>query len=216
MTVSMHLDEQAESAFLAHCVRRRFRKAELIIHAGASSHSLYYVVKGSVEVVLESADGKEMIVACLGRGEFIGELGVFYPDAVRMARVRARCDSEIAEISYPKFHRLAEQQIAILYAVGRQLASRLVTTTRAAADLAFMDVNGRIEQLLLRLARQEDGRLVAEGVQVRYTRQELAKMAGCSREVAGRALKVLVGSGRIEVNGKAILVKRLVLESPER
>jgi CRP/FNR family cyclic AMP-dependent transcriptional regulator len=43
-------------------------------------------------------------------------------------------------------------------------------------------------------------------MQIRVTRQELAKLVGCSREMAGRVLKMLEGDGHITVAGKTIVV----------
>jgi CRP/FNR family cyclic AMP-dependent transcriptional regulator len=45
-------------------------------------------------------------------------------------------------------------------------------------------------------------------MQVRVTRQELGKLVGCSREMAGRVLKMLTRDGYITVAGKTIVVFR--------
>jgi CRP/FNR family cyclic AMP-dependent transcriptional regulator len=45
-------------------------------------------------------------------------------------------------------------------------------------------------------------------MQIRVTRQELGKLVGCSREMAGRVLKMLEGDGYITVAGKTIVVLR--------
>ena len=47
-----------------------------------------------------------------------------------------------------------------------------------------------------------------DGMQIRVTRQELGKLVGCSREMAGRVLKMLEGDGYITVAGKTIVVLR--------
>lgn len=47
-----------------------------------------------------------------------------------------------------------------------------------------------------------------DGIQIRVTRQELGKLVGCSREMAGRVLKMLEGDGYITVAGKTIVVLR--------
>ena len=47
-----------------------------------------------------------------------------------------------------------------------------------------------------------------DGMQIRITRQELGKIVGCSREMAGRVLKMLEGDGFITVAGKTIVLLR--------
>jgi CRP/FNR family cyclic AMP-dependent transcriptional regulator len=45
-----------------------------------------------------------------------------------------------------------------------------------------------------------------DGMQIRITRQDLGRMVGCSREMAGRVLKALEEQEQISVKGKTIVV----------
>ncbi len=45
-----------------------------------------------------------------------------------------------------------------------------------------------------------------DGMQIRVTRQELGRIAGCSRELIGRVLKDLEEKRLIWVHGKTIVV----------
>ena len=45
-----------------------------------------------------------------------------------------------------------------------------------------------------------------DGMQIRITRQELGRIAGCSREMVGRVLKTLEEQHLISVAGKTIVV----------
>ena len=63
--------------FLIHCHRRRYPAKSTIIYAGDKSDSLYYIVKGSVTVLIEDDEGHEMIVAYLNDGDFFGEMAIF-------------------------------------------------------------------------------------------------------------------------------------------
>ena len=65
---------------------------------------------------------------------------------------------------------------------------------------------GRIAHTLLELAKQPDAMTHPEGMQIRITRQEIAKIVGCSREMAGRVLKELEEQGLITAHGKTIVV----------
>jgi CRP/FNR family transcriptional regulator, cyclic AMP receptor protein len=44
------------------------------------------------------------------------------------------------------------------------------------------------------------------GMQIKITRQDIAKIVGCSREMAGRVLKELEDEKLIEAHGKTIVV----------
>lgn len=192
--------------FLNHCHRRRYPSKSTIIYAGDSSDSLYYIIDGSVTVLIEDDDGKEMIVAYLNKGDFFGEMGLFDDQDSRSAWVRAKTQCEVGEISYSKFNELSQKNPEILYAIGSQMAKRLRETTRKVGDLAFLDVTGRVARTLLDLCKQPDAMTHPDGMQIKITRQEIGRIVGCSREMVGRVLKTLEEQGLLEAKGKTMVV----------
>jgi CRP/FNR family cyclic AMP-dependent transcriptional regulator len=192
--------------FLNHCHRRRYPSKSTIIYAGDRSDSLYYIIKGSVTVLIEDKDGREMIVAYLNAGDFFGEMGLFDPEDPRSAWVRAKTECEVGEINYAKFRELSEKHPEFVYAIGNQLARRLRHTTRKVGDLAFLDVTGRVARTLLDLCKQPDAMTHPDGMQIKITRQEIGRIVGCSREMVGRVLKTLEEQGLVHVKGKTMVV----------
>ncbi len=206
---------QAEPEYLQHfltfCHRRRYPKNTEIIRYGDPADVLYFLVDGSVAVFAEDPDGREIILSYLNKGEFIGEMGLFIAEPKRSVMVRTRIDCQIAEISYKRLEQLfntelKEQAKDILYAIGKQLTQRVLATSRKVQDLAFLDVSGRIAHTLLDLCKQPDAMTHPDGMQIRITRQELGRIVGCSREMAGRVLKTLEEEGMVGVKGKTIVV----------
>ncbi|MFT5235062.1 MAG: CRP/FNR family cyclic AMP-dependent transcriptional regulator [Shewanella sp.] len=177
-----------------------------LIHAGEESDTLYYIVKGSVAVLIKDEEGKEMILSYLNQGDFIGELGLFEEQSERTAWVRAKQPCEIAEISYKKFKQLIQVNPEILMKLSSQMAYRLHSTSQKVGDLAFLDVAGRIAQTLLHLAKQPDAMTHPDGMQIKITRQEIGQIVGCSRETVGRILKMLEEQSLIQAHGKTIVV----------
>ncbi|WP_370981260.1 cAMP-activated global transcriptional regulator CRP [Agaribacterium sp. ZY112] len=202
--ITPHIDNV--DTFLSHCHRRRFPAKSTLIYAGDTSDSLYYIVKGSVTVLIEDDEGREMIVAYLNDGDFFGEMGIFDQEDARSAWVRAKSECEIAEISYAKFQELSETHPEFLFAVGKQMAKRLRNTTRKVGDLAFLDVTGRVARTLLDLTKEPDAMTHPDGMQIKITRQEIGRIVGCSREMVGRVLKTLEEQGLVSVKGKTMVV----------
>ena len=194
---------------LAHCHRRRYTAKSTIIYAGDRCETLFFIVKGSVTILIEDDDGREMIIAYLNAGDFFGEMGLFEKDGAekeRSAWVRAKTECEVAELSYAKFRELTQQDPDILYALGSQMAERLRNTTRKVGDLAFLDVTGRVARTLLDLCKQPDAMTHPDGMQIKITRQEIGRIVGCSREMVGRVLKALEEQGLVSVKGKTMVV----------
>jgi len=192
--------------FLTHCHRRRYPNRATIIYEGDSCDILYYIISGSVSVILEDNDGKEVIVAYLNPGDFLGEMDLFEQTEDRSAWCRTRNQSEIAEISYANFNAYVHDHPEIVFTIGRQMATRLRKTTRKVGDLSFFDVTGRVARTLIDLAKEPDAMTHPLGMQIRITRQEIGRIVNCSREMAGRVLKNLEEQELVTVSGKTIVV----------
>lgn len=192
--------------FLQHCHRHRYPAKSLIIYAGDKPDVLYYITEGSVAVLMEDDEGKEIVLAYLNKGDFFGELGLFEESSDRSAWVKARTECTLSEIGYAKFRQLAQDDSDLLFELSGQMAARLRKTSRKVGDLAFLDVTGRIARTLLDLATEPDAITHPDGMQIKITRQEIGKIVGCSREMAGRVLKDLEERELVSVAGKTIVV----------
>ncbi len=197
--------------FLSYCHRRRYPNKTDIIRPGDPADALYYLIDGSVSTMYEDDDGREIVLAYVNKGEFIGEMGFFMSEPTRSVLVRTRSEVHLAEISYSRFDQLLDNELrdhakALLLALGAQITGRLVKTSEKVGHLAFWDVTGRIAGTLLNLCKEPDALTHPDGMQISITRQEIGRIVGCSREMAGRVLKNLEEQGLIRVKGKTIVV----------
>ncbi|RLQ21165.1 cAMP-activated global transcriptional regulator CRP [Seongchinamella sediminis] len=195
--------------FLRHCERKQYKAKAVVMKQGEAGDRLYLILDGSVSVMVEDEAEADhmMVVSYLNPGDFVGEMGLFEDEITpRSAMVTAKTECEVAEISYEKFHQISAQYPEVLAAIARQLGKRLRQTTRKLTDLAFVDVSGRIAHTLLDLCREPDAMTHPDGMQIKITRQELGKIVGCSREMAGRVLKSLEQDGLVSVSGKTMVV----------
>ena len=204
--VQLKKENPSLTSFLSYCHIRHYSAKQTIFHANTQSDTLYYLVKGSVIVLLEDNGEHEIILDYLNTGDFFGEMGLFTQPSNRSACIKAKFDCEIAEISYSKFDTLRHKLPDILFQIATQISNRLRKTSQKVSDLAFLDVTGRIAHTLLDLAKQPDAITHPDGMQIKITRQDIGKIVGCSREMAGRVLKNLAEQQLIEVKGKTIVV----------
>src|SRR5712692_5283844 len=184
MTTSGHAITPEIAAMLQQATRKRFAPKSLIMREGENSDVLYFILAGSVTVLVEDPHGEELILAYLGPGEFFGELSLFDTAAKRSASVRARTDCELAVITYERFRDLMQ-----------------------AAPGQLLPLIGQIARALLDLAADSEAITHPDGMLVRITREELGRLVNCSREMAGRVLLDLQQQGLIEVHGKSIVVR---------
>ena len=204
-------DPAAMERFLGMCHRRRYPGKTAIIRPGDSANILYFIIEGSVSVLTEDEEGRELILAYINAGEFIGEMGLFVETPRREVMVRTRTSCDLAEISYERLFQLCEGPLRedcakVLFAIGTQLTNRLLHTSRKVSRLAFMDVTSRVAKTLIDLTEEPDAMSHPNGTQIRISRQEISRIVGCSREMVGRVLKQLEQQGMISVAGKTIVV----------
>lgn len=189
-----------------HARRLEFPAKSIVVHAGDTPNAIYFIRKGSVSVLMEDEEGRELILAYLGPGEFFGELGLFGQDSKRSAQVRSRAQTEVLVLPYERFMELCRNNINLLIQLTEQIATRLRATSQRMGHLAFLDVTGRIARALLELAHDSQAITHPDGMLIRITREELGRIVNCSREMAGRVLHGLESQGLIEVQGKSIVI----------
>lgn len=197
------------SWFISQCHIHKYSAKSTIIHAGEKAETLYYIVKGSVVVLIKDQEGHEMILTYLNQGDFIGEVGLFDDQSevpTRSAWVKAKSACEIAEVSYTKFRQLVQVNPEILMRLASQISKRLAITSSKVGSLAFLDVQGRIANTLMHLAHQPEAMTHPDGMQIKITRQEIGQIVGCSRETVGRILKLMEEEHLITAHGKTIVV----------
>jgi CRP/FNR family cyclic AMP-dependent transcriptional regulator len=156
--------------------------------------------------MVEDEEGNEMVLAYLNKGQFFGEMGLFHESPLRSAWVRTRNHCELAEMTYPRFRQIAAESPGLVFELATQLATRLDRTNRKLSDLAFVDVTGRVAHAIMDLCGEPDAMTHPEGMQIKVSRQELSRLVGCSREMAGRVLKVLEEQGLLTARGKTMVV----------
>ena len=161
----------------------------------------------SAKVLMRDEQGREVILAILGSGEFFGEMGLL-DDSPRSASVVTLEPCELLSISKVDFKRTLAENSDLSLTVMRGLVKRLREADQKIGSLALMDVYGRVARLLLQMAEEVDGEKV---VVKKLSKQDIAKMIGASREMVSRVMKDLELGGYIEVRGRSVVLRNNIL-----
>lgn len=198
---------QAESVADA-VIKRRFKRGEVIVEQGKKSNFLAIVLTGRARVVTQDNRGREVILATMNPGDYIGEMSLI-DNQPHSATVRAEVQTDVLILGRVEFARCLPENTSMAYAVMKGLVQRLRQADRKIESLALMDVYGRVARVLLEFAQEDSsGRLV---IRERVSRQDVAKMIGASREMVSRVMKDLEDRGFIEMteDGSTIVKDRL-------
>ena len=187
--------------------RRSAARANTIMAAGDATDSLYIVLSGRLKVMMSDSDGKEVILAILGPGEFFGEMGLI-DEEPRSASVVTLEPCELLSIAKRDFRKCLAENFEMSMAVMRGLVRRLREADRKIGSLALLDVYGRVSRLLLDMAETVNGEKI---VTKRLPKQDIAKMIGASREMVSRVMKDLQVGGYIEMRGSNIVLRDTIM-----
>jgi CRP-like cAMP-binding protein len=208
---AMLTDAQANSVSGA-IVKRRYRRGENIVEQGRKSNALFIMLTGRVRVISGDGRGREVILAILQPGDYIGEMSLI-DNEPHSATVQAEIQTDVLELARVDFARCLPENTSMAYAVMKGLVQRLRHADRQIQSLALMDVYGRVARALLETALpQSDG---ARLIRSKVSRSDIAKMVGASREMVSRVMKDLEQRGFIEVlDDGAMRIKENMLSLP--
>lgn len=191
--------------------RRNVPKGQIILNEGDPPRSLYLIMSGSVAVQLMNWHGHEALLALMHPGDFFGEMGLFPGQSARAASVIAGAECNLLEIPYSTFIELSRKHPSLWLELAGQLAARLRSLNRRMAEMPKLQAKDRIWLVVAELAEKVSGPKDPEGIPLRVRREDLGKLAACSREAAGLALQELESDGRLKLRGQTIVVLPPVL-----
>ena len=203
---SLLTGEQAQS-IAEGVVKRRYRRGEVIVEQGTKSNALYILLTGRARVVTADARGREVILAVLQPGDYLGEMSLI-DNEPHSATVRAEVQCDVLVLGRPEFARCLPENSSLSYAIMRGLVARLRAADRQIESLALLDVYGRVARALLDMSEEgAEYKLIRNKV----SRQDLAKVVGASREMVSRVMKDLEERGFIQTqeNGAVHIMERL-------
>jgi len=192
---------------VADAVQRRvYSQGEVLFREGDAGEAVHLLRSGTVKLSKVDLGGHEKTLALLRPPEFFGEMAPL-SESTRSASAVAVERVETLLLFGDDFHRLMRDHAQIGLNVNSTLARRLRGMDDEAQVLSYQDAQGRVAYVLLQLHRAGVVELEDGGPPlVRLTHQELANMAGTSRETVTRALKALEAEGVIATQPKEILL----------
>jgi CRP-like cAMP-binding protein len=191
---------------------RSYPKGSVILFEDDPGDALYLVKGGQVKVVLIGEDGREVILSVLGEGTFFGEMALL-DDEPRSAHVIAMEDSIVLALRREDFRQRLRTSPEIAIALLRELSRRLRRADDQIGSLVLLDVNGRVAELLVRLASEEGGDKITR----KLTHATIAQMIGSSRETVSRTMRELQDKSLVAVTRQEItLLDRAGLQGLSR
>ena len=207
-TVSLFWDlDKTELGYISDkMVSKKFENGNLIFLEESEGKNLFFVVEGSVKVTRLSKDGREVILAMLNAGDFFGEMSLLDGEA-RSANVIALEKTEVLSLNRNDFLVVLNDYPKIAIQLLKEMTSRLRKSDRQIVSLSLSDAEKRIALCIVRFADEQgvikNGQVTIPKIPIQ---QDIANMAGTSRETVSRAMSLLTEEKYIERNGKELKI----------
>ena len=187
-------------------VAKHFENGNYIFLEDSEGEQCFFVLEGSVKVTRLSKDGREVILAMLNEGDFFGEMSLLDGES-RSANVIALEKTKVLTLDRNDFIAVVNDYPQIAVQLLKELARRLRKSDRQIASLSLSDAEKRIALCIIRFA-DEQGVIQNGKVSIPKTpiQQDIANMAGTSRETVSRALGLLEKEDLIERNGRELII----------
>ena len=190
-----HLDERVfrEIESIAHL--RKFQSGEWIVHHGDVWPNLFYVQKGQVTAIKESAEGRSLTLATFGKGDVFWGLAFFVENAPMPAALKATKDCELLLWFRDDLLPLAMENGQLSWNLACLAIQRAQFASEIVEKLAFQPLTGRLARLLLEQFPAE------QNIAPRHlTLDEMASRVGTTREMVCRILYRFAEAGAIQIN----------------
>ena len=185
---------------------KEFKKDSVILMEDEDGLTMFFIIEGKVKITRVSSDGKEVILSVLGRSEFFGEMAIL-DGMSRSATVIALEDSKLFIIHRNDFLELLKKHPEISIPLLQELTARLRAADMKIKALSLKDAEGKVATVILQLA-EEHGKVKHGIVEIEKMplQQDLANMAGTSRETISRTLHTFAKKGFIELDGSTLRI----------
>ncbi len=201
------LEPDELNALLAYARVERYGANDVIFRKGDRGQSMMMVVEGRIKISASGADGKEVVLAILEKGELLGEMAILEEKA-RSADATAMEPSELVVLHKRDFIPFLERNSKVCIKLLTILSDRLRRTSALVEDRAFLSFRSRLAKALLDLAAT-GGHEVPEGVRIefRISQKDFGALLGASRESVNKQLRAWQSEGLIKL-GRGFIILR--------
>ncbi|MFM2303383.1 MAG: hypothetical protein RLZZ135_792 [Cyanobacteriota bacterium] len=202
------LPESAVAPTILHAAIRHHPANQMILLENDWGGSVYFVLNGWLKIRTYNADGREITLNIVGRGEIVGEMAAL-EQAPRSTDVLSLTPATIVNIPAEDFVQLLKREPLAGMRLSQLMARRLRQVNRR-LRLRESNSASRVADTLLFLVEGQ-GKTVDKGVEIpNLPHRELSSMSGLARETVTRVLTKMEASGLIARKQDILLIPDVV------
>ncbi len=183
-----------------------FSQDSLILKESDSGDTFFVILSGRVKICRFGPRNKEIILTIMKSGDFFGEVSLF-DGRERSANVVALEPSKVLIIKRMELIGLVEKNPGLGMGLLRQMSLRLRQANTQIKSLSILRASGRVSAVLLKLLmKSKKGNDEVLTIHNPPSQEDMASMAGITRETCSRVINVFTKMGWIKRDGTTIQI----------
>ena len=200
------LDDESLEAVAETCRFERYEAKRQIIAYQDDSADVFFIVSGTVRIVIHGVSGKEISYRDLDAGEMFGELAAIDGEQ-RSASVVAVAETLLVAMPETAFRDSIRRHPPVADAVLQRLTRLVRLYSQRLYEMRTLDVPSRIRAELVRLAQASVGDNNTATISPLPTSADIAARVNTRREAFSRELASLTRRGFIKRHQKTLLIR---------
>lgn len=205
-SIFTNFPEEDYAEMTRHAREEKYRKGQTIFRDGSIPSGIYYILEGKVKKSKVNNYQKEQIIYVANAGEIIGYHAVLsverYPDSATALE-----DCTLLFIPKEDFTGVLEQSPLLSARLLKMLSHEFTVLSNSITIFAQRPVRERLAITLIVLREKfKKGMQVGEPININMSREDIASMAGTTRENVVRLLREFKDEQLIESHGRKICI----------
>ena len=187
-------------------IQRAVEEDSYFFFQGEKADYLHILLSGRAKLCTISVDGQQVNLRTLVPNQLFGAVGAVDPKANYPACAQALEDSTSLAIESDAFANLLTERPHLSFGLMRLMTGYIQEMQERYSELATERVEQRIARALLRLTAQSGRKNDQGGIDLAFSRQDLAEMAGTTLYTVSRCLSAWEKRGIITTGRERVTV----------
>ena len=192
-----------------HAIERSIEEGEFFFFQGDPAEYFYVLISGRAKLMQTNPEGQQVNLRTINEWQMFGALGAVREKALYPASAQALEQSTALAVKSDYLHELMQTHPQISFDLMKLMTGYIQEMQERYRELATEKVERRVARTLLRLTAQMGVKLADGGIELAFTRQELAEMSGTTLFTASRVLSEWEKRGLVESGRERVVIRKL-------
>lgn len=206
VSVFQHATDDDLKLIASHSIERSIEEGEFFFFQGDPATYFYVLISGRAKLTQTSAAGQQVNLRTISEWQMFGALGAVREDATYPATAQALENSTALAVKSDYLRELMQTRPYLSVDLMKLMTTYIQEMQERYRELATEKVERRIARALLRLAAQM-GTKIDGGIELTFTRQELAEMSGTTLYTVSRVLSEWERQGLVEAGRERVVIR---------